>query len=50
MLLWVMVCLAHKINDRLDLGGLELGYSPSNHTGLRYVELSIIGSDGRFRR
>ena len=36
--------------QRFDLGGLELGYSPSNHTGLRYVELSIIGSDGRFRR
>lgn len=32
-----------------DLGGLELGYSPTDHTGLNYVELSIIGSDGRFR-
>ena len=33
-----------------DLGGLELGYSPTDHTGLHYVELSIIGSDGRFMR
>ncbi len=33
-----------------DLGGLKLGYSPSNHTGLNYAELSIIGADGRFVR
>jgi branched-chain amino acid transport system substrate-binding protein len=33
-----------------DLGGLELGYSPASHTGLSYVELSIIGADGRFLR
>lgn len=33
-----------------DLGGLELSYSPSDHTGLDYADLSIIGVDGRFRR
>ncbi len=33
-----------------DLGGLELGYSASDHSGLDYADLSIIGSDGRFRR
>jgi len=33
-----------------DLGGLELSYSPTDHTGLDYADLSIIGSDGRFRR
>ena len=33
-----------------DLGGLELGFSPTDHTGLSYVELSIIGRDGKFRR
>jgi branched-chain amino acid transport system substrate-binding protein len=33
-----------------DLGGMELGYSPTNHTGLGYAELSIIGADGRFMR
>lgn len=34
----------------VDLGGLELGYSPTDHTGLEFAELSIIGPDGRFRR
>ena len=33
-----------------DLGGLELSYSPTDHTGLDYADLSIIGADGRFRR
>jgi ABC-type branched-subunit amino acid transport system substrate-binding protein len=36
--------------NRLDLGGLELGFSPTDHTGLSYVELSIIGGDGKFKR
>ncbi len=35
---------------RFDLGGLELGYSPTDHTGLDYADLSIIGADGRFLR
>jgi ABC-type branched-subunit amino acid transport system substrate-binding protein len=33
-----------------DLGGMRLGYSPSDHSGLDYTELSIIGADGRFMR
>jgi branched-chain amino acid transport system substrate-binding protein len=33
-----------------DLGGLELSYSPTDHTGLEYADLSIIGADGRFHR
>ena len=33
-----------------NLGGLEVGYGPDDHTGLDYVELSIIGADGRFIR
>jgi len=33
-----------------DLGGLEIGYSPSDHTGLDYADLSIIGPGGKFRR
>jgi branched-chain amino acid transport system substrate-binding protein len=33
-----------------DLGGLELGFSRTSHTGLSFVDLSIIGADGRFRR
>ena len=36
--------------SRLDLGGLELGYSPTDHTGLDFVDLSIIGAGGRFVR
>ena len=33
-----------------DLGGLKVSYSPTDHTGLDYADLSIIGSDGKFRR
>jgi len=33
-----------------DVGGLELGYGPTDHTGLDYADLAIIGTDGRFRR
>lgn len=36
--------------NRFDLGGLELSYSPTDHTGLDYADLSIIGADGKFRR
>ena len=36
--------------DRYDLGGLEVGYSPTDHTGLDFADLSIIGSDSKFRR
>jgi branched-chain amino acid transport system substrate-binding protein len=36
--------------SKLDLGGLELGYSAQDHTGLDYVDLSIIGEQGKFRR
>lgn len=34
----------------LDLGGLEVSYSDSDHTGLDFVDLSIIDATGRFRR
>ena len=33
-----------------DIGGMELGYSPSDHSGLDYADLSIIDAEGRFRR
>ena len=33
-----------------DLGGMELSYGPNDHTGLDFVDLSIIGADGRFTR
>jgi branched-chain amino acid transport system substrate-binding protein len=35
---------------RYDIGGLEVSFSPSSHTGLDYTDLSIIGSDGKFQR
>ena len=35
---------------RYELGGLELSFSATDHTGLEYADLSIIGADGRFRR
>ncbi|WOB05901.1 ABC transporter substrate-binding protein [Piscinibacter gummiphilus] len=36
--------------QRLDIGGLELSYSPTDHTGFDFVDLSIIAADGRFTR
>jgi ABC-type branched-subunit amino acid transport system substrate-binding protein len=36
--------------DRLDIGGLELGYSATDHTGLDYADLAIVNADGKFRR
>lgn len=35
---------------KLDIGGLEVGYSPDDHTGLDFADLSIIGADGKFKR
>jgi ABC-type branched-subunit amino acid transport system substrate-binding protein len=35
---------------RVDIGGLEVTFSPTDHTGLEYSDLSIIGADGKFRR
>jgi branched-chain amino acid transport system substrate-binding protein len=36
--------------QKVDIGGLEVSYSASDHTGLVYSELSIVGVDGKFRR
>jgi ABC-type branched-subunit amino acid transport system substrate-binding protein len=33
-----------------DLGGLELGFSATRHTGLEFSDIAIIGPDGRFLR
>ena len=33
-----------------DLGGLELRYSATNHSGLDFADLAIIGADGKFWR
>jgi branched-chain amino acid transport system substrate-binding protein len=36
--------------DKFNLGGLEVSYSPTDHTGLDFADLSIIGVSGKFRR
>jgi branched-chain amino acid transport system substrate-binding protein len=34
-----------------DLGGkLVVAFTPADHTGLRYADLSIIAYDGKFKR
>lgn len=35
---------------KLDIGGLEVSYGPNDHTGLDFADLSIIGTDGKFKR
>jgi ABC-type branched-subunit amino acid transport system substrate-binding protein len=35
---------------KFDLGGLELSFTPEDHTGLDFADLSIIGVDGKFKR
>jgi len=34
----------------VDLGGIDVTYSPTDHSGLEYVDLSFISADGTFRR
>jgi len=36
--------------QKFDLGGLDISYGPDDHTGMEYSDLSIIGSDGKFKR
>lgn len=35
---------------KFDLGGLSLSFTPDDHSGLDFTDLSIIGPDGHFRR
>lgn len=35
---------------KFDVGGLLIGFNPEDHTGLDFVDMSVIGSDGRFKR
>jgi branched-chain amino acid transport system substrate-binding protein len=35
---------------KFDLGGLDITYGADDHTGLDFADLSIIGSDGMFKR
>lgn len=36
--------------NKLDIGGIEVSFAPGDHTGLDFVDLSIIDSSGRFVR
>ncbi len=36
--------------NKFDIGGLEVSFSPQDHTGLDFADLSIITADGKFRR
>jgi len=36
--------------SRFDLGGLELRYSASSHSGVKFTDLSIVDAGGGFRR
>lgn len=41
---------AFETMSRVDFGGLEVSFSPTNHNGSKFVELTIIGSNGKFMR
>ena len=34
----------------VDLGGFYVSYSPKNHAGSKFVDLTIIGRNGKFLR
>jgi branched-chain amino acid transport system substrate-binding protein len=36
--------------NHVDIGGLEVSYSTTDHTGLDYADISIVAADGSFRR
>jgi ABC-type branched-subunit amino acid transport system substrate-binding protein len=36
--------------NHVDIGGLEVTFSPTDHTGLDYADLSIVTAEGTFRR
>lgn len=35
---------------KFDLGGMEISFSPTDHTGINYVDISILDGLGKFRR
>jgi ABC-type branched-subunit amino acid transport system substrate-binding protein len=37
-------------NGTFDLGGYRVGYSPTSHNGSRFVDLTVLGRDGRVLR
>jgi branched-chain amino acid transport system substrate-binding protein len=43
------IAAMEKMQD-VDLGGFYVSYSPTNHAGSKFVDLTIIGRDGKFLR
>lgn len=37
-------------SSNFDLGGYKLGYTPANHNGSRFVDLTVLSRDGRVLR
>jgi len=44
-----LVDALEKMND-VDLGGFFISYSPKNHSGSKFVDITIIGREGKFLR
>src|SRR5205085_2437947 len=44
-----LVDALEKMQD-VDIGGFYVSYSPKNHAGSRFVDLTIIGRNGKFLR
>jgi ABC-type branched-subunit amino acid transport system substrate-binding protein len=44
-----LVDALERMND-VDLGGFYVSYSPQNHAGSKFVDLTIIGRSGKFMR
>ena len=43
------IAAMEKMQD-VDIGGFYVSYSPTNHAGSKFVDLTIIGRDGKFLR
>ena len=44
------VAIAIQSMERVDIGGFMVAFGKNNNEGSRYVDLSIIGTDGRIRQ
>ena len=41
---------AMQAMSKVDIGGYELDYAPNRHHGSKFVEITIVGPDGKFLR
>lgn len=39
-----------ELMKEVDIGGMKVSYSADDHTGLEFVDISVISSDGRYLR